>query len=39
MSIFTKRVNMIRKGRVRWVARQDAIEQAAFIDELFGIAT
>jgi IS6 family transposase len=31
-------VNMIRKGRVRWVAKQDAIEQAAFIDELFGIA-
>jgi IS6 family transposase len=31
-------VNMIRKGRVRWVARQDAIAQAAFIAELFGIA-
>jgi IS6 family transposase len=31
-------VNMIRKGRVRWVAKQDAISQAAFIAELFGIA-
>ena len=31
-------VNMIRKGRVRWVAKQDAIAQAAFIAELFGIA-
>ena len=31
-------VNMIRKGRVRWVAKQDAIAQAVFIDKLFGIA-
>jgi len=31
-------VSMIRKGRVRWVAKQDAIAQAIFIDELFGIA-
>jgi len=31
-------VNMIRKGRVRWVAKQDAMAQAAFIAELFGIA-
>jgi transposase, IS6 family len=31
-------VSMIRKGRVRWVAKQDAIAQAAFIAELFGIA-
>ena len=31
-------VNMIRKGRVRWVAKQDVIAQAAFIAELFGIA-
>jgi len=30
-------VSMIRKGRVRWVAKQDAIAQAIFIDELFGI--
>jgi len=31
-------VNMIRKGRVRWVARQDAVAAADFINELFGIA-
>jgi len=31
-------VNMIRKGRVRWVARQDPIAAADFINELFGIA-
>ena len=31
-------VNMIRKGRVRWVARHDAVAAADFIDELFGIA-
>src|SRR5215510_7241009 len=31
-------VNMIRKGRVRWVPKQDAIAQATFIAELFGIA-
>jgi transposase, IS6 family len=31
-------VNMIRKGRVRWVARQDAIAAADFINELLGIA-
>ena len=31
-------VNMIRKGRVRWVPKQEAIAQAAFIAELFGIA-
>jgi len=31
-------VNMIRKGRVRWVAKEDAIAQASFIAELFGIA-
>jgi len=31
-------VSMIRKGRVRWVAKQDTIAQAIFIDELFGIA-
>ena len=31
-------VSMIRKGRVRWVAKQDAIAQTASIDELFGIA-
>ena len=31
-------VHMIRKGRVRWVAKGDAIAQAHFIAELFGIA-
>jgi hypothetical protein len=29
---------MIRKGRVRWVAKEDAIAAATFIAELFGIA-
>jgi transposase-like protein len=32
-------VHMIRKGRVRWVAKGDAIAQARFISALFGIAT
>jgi len=31
-------VNMIRKGRVRWVAKGDAIAAASFIAELFGVA-
>jgi IS6 family transposase len=31
-------VHMIRKGRVRWLAKGDAIAQAAFIFALFGIA-
>jgi len=31
-------VNMIRKGRARWVAKKDAMAQAAFIAALFGIA-
>jgi transposase, IS6 family len=31
-------VNMIRKGRVRWVAKADAVAAASFINELFGIA-
>ena len=31
-------VPMIRKGRVRWVAKGDAIATASFIAELFGIA-
>ena len=30
-------VNMIRKGRVRWLAKGDAVGQALFITELFGI--
>jgi hypothetical protein len=29
---------MIRKGRVRWVTKQDAVAAADFINELFGIA-
>src|SRR6266498_100524 len=31
-------MNMIRKGRVRWVGKGDAIAQASFIAELFSIA-
>ena len=31
-------VNMIRKGRVRWLAKGDAVGQALFIGELFGLA-
>ena len=31
-------VNMIRKGRARWVAKGDATAQADFISALFGIA-
>ena len=31
-------VNMIRKGRVKWVAKRDVGAQARFINELFGIA-
>jgi transposase-like protein len=31
-------VTMIRKGRVRWLAKGDAVGQAHFIAELFGIA-
>jgi transposase-like protein len=31
-------VHMIRKGRVRWVAKGDAIAQSRSIAELFGIA-
>jgi transposase, IS6 family len=30
-------VHMIRKGRVRWLAKDDAVGQALFIAELFGI--
>ena len=30
-------VSMIRKGRVRWVAKGDAVALANFINELFGI--
>jgi transposase-like protein len=31
-------MNMIRKGRARWVAREDSIMQAHFVAELFGLA-
>jgi hypothetical protein len=31
-------VAMIRKGRVRWLAKGDAVGQAHFIAELFGLA-
>src|SRR6516225_3427299 len=30
--------NMIRKGRVRWVAKGDSLGQAALVAELFGLA-
>ena len=32
-------VNMIRKGTVRWVARQDVMAEARFIANLFGLAS
>jgi IS6 family transposase len=32
-------VNMIRKGRVRWLANGDVVRQAHFIGELFGLST
>jgi IS6 family transposase len=32
-------VNMIRKGRVRWLAKGDGVGQAHFIGELFGRST
>jgi transposase-like protein len=31
-------LNMIRKGRARWVAKGDAVAQAAFVTELFDLA-
>jgi len=31
-------VNMIRKGRVKWLAKRDAVGQAIFIGFLFGLA-
>jgi transposase, IS6 family len=31
-------MHMIRKGRVRWLAKGDAVGQALFIAELFGLA-
>ena len=32
-------MNMIRKGRARWVAKDDAIAQATFIAVLFDLAS
>ena len=31
-------VHMIRKGRARWVRKDDPLAQLQFIDELFGLA-
>jgi IS6 family transposase len=31
-------VHMIRKGRVRWLAKGDAVSQGLFIAWLFGLA-
>jgi transposase, IS6 family len=31
-------VNMIRKGRIKWVAKEDPAGQARFVGKLFGIA-
>ena len=31
-------VHMIRKGRVRWLAKDDSVGQALFINSLFDIA-
>jgi IS6 family transposase len=30
-------MEMVRKGRVRWVAKGDAVSQAKFINKLFGV--
>src|SRR5918999_766556 len=32
-------INMIRKGQVRWLAKDDIAGQAAFIGRLFGLTT
>jgi transposase-like protein len=32
-------VNMIRKGRARWVAKKDVLAEARFIAKLFGLAS
>jgi len=37
--LITTAVSMIRKGRVPWVAKGDAVGQARFISKLFGLAT
>jgi IS6 family transposase len=31
-------MEMVRKGRARWVAKGDAVGQAKFINKLFGLA-
>jgi transposase-like protein len=31
-------MNMVRKGQVRWLAKDDIAGQAKFIESLFGIA-
>jgi transposase-like protein len=31
-------VNMIRKGQIRWLSKNDILGQAAFIAGLFGVA-
>jgi transposase-like protein len=31
-------VDMVRKGRVRWISKDDPVGQAKFIGKLFGIA-
>jgi len=31
-------VHMIKQGRVKWLAKEDAVGQAVFIDFLFGLA-
>ena len=31
-------MHMIRKGRVRWVAKKDVVAEARFVAQLFGLA-
>jgi IS6 family transposase len=31
-------INMIRKGRVKWLTKGDSVGQALFINALFGLA-
>jgi transposase-like protein len=31
-------MHMIRKGQIRWLAKNDVVGQVAFIDEVFGLA-
>ena len=32
-------MNMIRKGQVRWLAKDDIARQPAFVERLFGLTT